>query len=564
MSNFYNDNPDLLFTLKNLELEEVVKLKEKDYTEAKKFDYAPENYEDAIDSYDKVLAVIGDVTGERIAPRSRQVDEEGPHFENGVVTYHPLTRKNLQELKDAGVMGVILPRQYGGLNVPTTIYTMMTEMVSRADASLQTLFGLQDIGETICEFGDEEQRAKYLPGFASGEADGAMDLTEPDSGSDLQSVRLKATQDPKTGKWYLNGMKRFITNGCAKTHLVLARSEDGTSDGRGLSMFICEKCPELVVRRIEHKLGIHGVATCELQYNNFPAELCGQRRRGLTKYVMSLMNGARVAISAQAVGIAEAAYREAKKYASEREQFKQSIDKFPAIYDMLAKMKIKVTAARALLYETTRMVDLRYAYVAQDERGEKAKFYSKVAAVLTPMCKALATEIANQVAYDSIQIHGGTGYMHDFDVERYYRDARITNIYEGTTQLQVVAAIGGIMQRVLDPIISEMLEMSCEGFDPALLKKVGVMFAKQKEAVQFVADKKDSAYHDLRARNLVENETFVFVSLLMLRDAKKDAKRLPLAERYILDAAHDFERNYQVIMSGDLSTIEKHRDVIDY
>lgn len=563
MSNFFTDNPDLMFTLKNLDMEEIVALRENDYKQAKQFDYAPENYEDAMDNYKRVMTEIGEITGERIAPRSRQVDEEGPTFKDGVVKYHPLTDKNLQDLKDAGVMGVMLPRQYGGLNFPTTIYTMMTEMVARADASLQNLIGLQDIAETICEFGSEEQRQKYLPRFASGEADGSMDLTEPDSGSDLQSVRLKATKG-EDGKWYLNGMKRFITNGCSKIHLVLARSKEGTVDGRGLSMFICEACPELKVRRIEHKLGIHGVPTAELQYNNVPAELCGQERRGLTKYVMSLMNGARVAISGQALGIAEAAYREAKKYASERVQFKQSIDQFPAIYDMLAKMKIKVTAARALLYETTRMVDLRYAYVAQDERSEKAKFYSKVAAVLTPMCKALATEIANQVAYDSIQIHGGTGYMHDFDVERYYRDARITNIYEGTTQLQVVAAIGGIMQRVLDPIISEMLGMSCEGFDPALLKKVGVMFAKQKEAVQFVADKKDSAYHDLRARNLVENETFVFVSLLMLRDAKKDAKRLPLAERYILDAAHDFERNYQVIMSGDLSTIEKHRDVIDY
>lgn len=563
MSNFFTDNPDLMFTLRNLDMEEIVALRENDYKQAEQFDYAPENYEDAMDNYKRVMTEIGEITGERIAPRSRQVDEEGPTFKDGVVKYHPLTDKNLQDLKDAGVMGVMLPRQYGGLNFPTTIYTMMTEMVARADASLQNLIGLQDIAETICEFGSEEQRQKYLPRFASGEADGSMDLTEPDSGSDLQSVRLKATKG-EDGKWYLNGMKRFITNGCSKIHLVLARSKEGTVDGRGLSMFICEACPELKVRRIEHKLGIHGVPTAELQYNNVPAELCGQERRGLTKYVMSLMNGARVAISGQALGIAEAAYREAKKYASERVQFKQSIDQFPAIYDMLAKMKIKVTAARALLYETTRMVDLRYAYVAQDERSEKAKFYSKVAAVLTPMCKALATEIANQVAYDSIQIHGGTGYMHDFDVERYYRDARITNIYEGTTQLQVVAAIGGIMQRVLDPIISEMLEMSCEGFDPALLKKVGVMFAKQKEAVQFVADKKDSAYHDLRARNLVENETFVFVSLLMLRDAKKDAKRLPLAERYILDAAHDFERNYQVIMSGDLSTIEKHRDVIDY
>ncbi len=563
MSNFFTDNPDLMFTLRNLEMEEIVALRENDYKQAEQFDFAPENYEDAMDNYKRVMEVIGEITGERIAPRSRQVDEEGPYFKDGVVKYHPLTDKNLKDLKDAGVMGVMLPRQYGGLNFPTTIYTMMTEMVARADASLQNLIGLQDIAETICEFGSEEQRQKYLPRFASGEADGSMDLTEPDSGSDLQSVRLKATQGAD-GKWYLNGMKRFITNGCSKIHLVLARSKEGTVDGRGLSMFICEACPELKVRRIEHKLGIHGVPTAELQYNNVPAELCGQERRGLTKYVMSLMNGARVAISGQALGIAEAAYREAKKYAAERVQFKQSIDQFPAIYDMLAKMKIKVTAARALLYETTRMVDLRYSHIALDERSEKAKYYSKVAAVLTPMCKALATEIANQVAYDCIQIHGGTGYMHDFDAERYYRDARITNIYEGTTQLQVVAAIGGVMQRVLDPIITEMLGMSCDGLDCRLLKMVGEMFEKQKAAVQFVADKKDSAYHDLRARNLVENETFVFVSLLMLRDAKKDPKRVPLAERYILDAVHDFERNYQVVMSGDLSTIDRHRDVIDY
>ena len=563
MSNFFTDNPDLMFTLKNLEMKEIVALRENDYKQAEEFDYAPENYEDAMDNYKRVMEVIGEITGERIAPRSRQVDEEGPYFKDGVVKYHPLTDKNLKDLKDAGVMGVMLPRRYGGLNFPTTIYTMMTEMVARADASLQNLIGLQDIAETICEFGSEEQRQKYLPRFASGEADGSMDLTEPDSGSDLQSVRLKATQG-SDGKWYLNGMKRFITNGCSKIHLVLARSKEGTVDGRGLSMFICEACPELKVRRIEHKLGIHGVPTAELQYNNVPAELCGQERRGLTKYVMSLMNGARVAISGQALGIAEAAYREARKYAAERVQFKQSIDQFPAIYEMLAKMKIKVTAARTLLYETTRMVDLRYSYMALDERSEKAKYYSKVAAALTPMCKALSTEIANQVAYDCIQIHGGTGYMHDFDAERYYRDARITNIYEGTTQLQVVAAIGGIMQRVLDPMITELLGVSCKGLDCRLLKMVEEMFEKQKAAVQFVAEKKDSAYHDLRARNLVENETIVVVSLLMLRDAKKDPKRVPLAERYILDAVHDFERNYQIVMSGDLSTTDRHRDVIDY
>ena len=574
MSNFYTDNQDLVFTLKNLDLEEVVAVREHNYTDAQKFDGSPENYADAMDNYERVLTVVGDVAGERIAPRSRQIDEEGPHFENGVVTYHPLTVKNLEDLRRAGVSGVMLTREYGGLNFPTTIYTMMTEMVSRADASLQNLFGLQDIAETISEFGDEDQRQRYLPRFACGEADGAMDLTEPDSGSDLQSVRLKATQDPATGKWYLDGNKRFITNGCAKIHLVLARSVEGSTDGRGLSMFICEKCPELVVRRIEHKLGIHGVATCELQYNHVPAELCGQPRRGLTRYVMSLMNGARVAISAQAVGIAEAAYREARKYASEREQFKQSIDKFPAIYDMLARMKTKLTAARALLYETTKIVDLRGVYThivdhtpeqATQEIKDKSKYYTKIAAVLTPMSKALSTEIANQIAYDCIQIHGGTGYMHDFDAERYYRDARITNIYEGTTQLQVVAAIGGVMQRVLDPIIADMLaKTSDEGLIGTLKQKIAAMHAKHQEAVKFVADKKNSDYHDLRARNLVENETFIFVGLLMLRDAMKDAAREVLAERYILDAVADFERNYIITMSDDMSTIDRHRSVIDY
>lgn len=572
MSNFFTDNPDLLFTLKNISLEDVLELKEKNYTECKKFDIAPESYEDALDSYKRILTVVGDVAGERIAPRSRQVDEEGPKFENGVVTYHPLTVKNLEDLKMAGVDGVMLPREYGGLNFPTTVYTIMTELVSRADASLQNLFGLQDIAETISEFGTEEQKAKYLPRFACGEADGSMDLTEPDSGSDLQSVRLKATQD-ENGNWFLDGNKRFITNGCAKIHLVLARSEEGTTDGRGLSMFICEKSPELVVRRIEHKLGIHGVATAELQYNHVPAELCGQRRFGLTRYVMSLMNGARVAISAQALGVAEAAYREARKYASEREQFKQSIDRFPAIYDMLAKMKAQLAASRALLYETTRAVDMRtcYKHILEDSENVKAedrvssKYYEQLAAILTPMSKALSTEAANKICYDTIQIHGGTGYMHDFDAERYYRDVRITNIYEGTTQLQIVAAIGGVLKRTLDKRIAELMaNLTDDGLIGRLKGKVAEMYALQLEAVKYVADLKDPAYHSLRARNLVENETFIFVSLLMLRDAMKDSSREALAERYVIDAAFDFKRNHELTMSGEMSVIERHREVIDY
>jgi len=574
MSNYFTDNKDLQFTLANIELEEVVGLRENNYKQAEDFDYAPENYDDAKDNYKRVLELVGEISGERIAPRARVVDEEGPHFENNKVTYHPLTVKNLEELSQAEVFGVMLPRRYGGLNFPVTIYTMMTEMVSRADASLQNLFGLQDIAETISEFGSEEQKQRYLPRFASGEADGSMDLTEPDSGSDLQSVRLKATFDPKTNKWYLDGMKRFITNGCAKVHLVLARSEEGTSDGRGLSMFICEACPQLVVRRIEHKLGIHGVATAELQYNHVPAELCGQRKRGLIKYVMSLMNGARVGISAQALGIAEAAYREARKYAAERKQFKTAIEEFPPVFSMLASMKMEIIAARTLLYETTKMVDLRNVYNSIVEHGkaeevtpehkQKDKLYTRIAAVLTPMSKAFATEMSNRVCYQGIQIHGGTGYMKDFNAERFYRDARITNIYEGTTQLQHVAAIGGIMQRVLDPLMDEMAGLPFHGKLKRLSTYVDEMRRKQQTAVQYVADKKDSTYYDLVTKHLVDMETYIFVGYLMLRDALKDSERELFAERYILDAVPEFDRSYAVVMSGDVTLIDNYRELLDY
>lgn len=575
MDNFFTDNKDLVFALSNVDLRESVQIREKNFTEAQKYDYAPENFEEAMENYRRALEVIGEITAERIAPRARIVDEEGPLFKDNKVTYHPLTVKNLEDLKNAGVMGVMLPYKYGGLNFPNTIYTMMTELVSRADGSLQNLFGLQDISETICEFGTEEQRQKYLPGFASGEFDGSMDLTEPDSGSDLQSVRLKATQDPKTGQWYLDGMKRFITNGCAKVHLVLARSEEGTSDGRGLSMFICTACPQLVVRRIEHKLGIHGVATCELQYNHVPAELCGLRRRGLTKYIMSLMNGARVAIAGQALGIAEAAYREARKYASEREQFKKSIDKFPPIYDMLTRMKIKIVAARTLLYETTKIVDLKNAYtklVDHPENGgtapqshiEKQKYFAKMAAVLTPMAKAYCTEIANQVAYDCIQIHGGTGYMKDFNAERYYRDARITNIYEGTTQLQIIAAIGGVMLRVLDKSIAELLNLPFDAALERMTYDIREMLNKHKKAIAFVQEKKDSSYHEMMAKNLVEMETIIYTSLLMMRDALKDRSREILAEKFLLDNLPEFNAKFEKVVSGDYTTIDRHSEIIDY
>ncbi len=570
MANFFTDNADLKFTLENLDLSPICRMIEDDFKFAETFDTAPRDFADALDNYRRALEVVGGIAGDNIAPRADVVDKTGAQFADGKVTYHPYTLQNLEDLTKAGVMGVMLPHKFGGLNFPVTVYTMMTEMVSRADASLQNIFGLQDIAETINLFGNDEQKEKYLPDFAKGLLDGAMDLTEPDFGSDLQSVRLRAWQD-ENGQWYLNGMKRFITNGCAQVHLVLARSEEGTTDGRGLSMFICEKCPQLVVRRIEDKLGIHGVATCELQFNDVPAQLCGKRRLGLIRYVMSLMNGARVAISAQAVGIAEAAFRAARKYAAEREQFKKSIDQFPAIYSMLSAMKVKVTAARALLYETTRVVDLRSTYGHLCENGIPAeedraaqKYYTKLAALLTPMCKALATESANQVAYDAIQVHGGTGYMRDFEAERYYRDARITNIYEGTTQLQVVAAIGGVMQRDLDKRIGELAAIELPDDLKIYRDKVMAMHAKQLEAVRFVAERKDSEYHDLVARALVEMETMIFVSLLLLRDAAKDAGRRAIAVRYVLDAEYDFGARYARVVSGDTALIQNRSEIIGY
>jgi 3-(methylthio)propanoyl-CoA dehydrogenase len=568
--NFYLDNPDIRFHLQTVGLDEVARMRESDYRQANEFPDAPADFADALDSYDKVLQMTGEMCGSLIAPRATSVDEEGAHLKNGVVSYAAGTVENLRDIAQGQLMGVMLPRRFGGLNFPVTIYTMMNEMVSRADGSLQNLFGLQDIAETIARFGSEEQKAYFLPRFASGEADGAMALTEPEAGSDLQAVQLKAHLDEATGQWVLNGMKRFITNGCAKVLLVLARSEEGTKDGRGLSMFVCDKCPQLVVRRIENKLGIHGSPTCELQFNNVPAQLVGQRRRGLTRYVMSLMNGARVAISAQALGIAEAAYREGLKYARAREQFGKAIVKFPAVYEMLVHDKVGILAARALLYETTKVVDLRDSYEeavehaatpTQEQRAQE-KTFSKMAAELTPLAKAFCTELANAVTYDTIQIHGGTGFMKDFPAERLYRDARITNIYEGTTQLQYVAAIGGVMLRILDPMMAELSHIPYEGKLRRLASAVDMARERLQRAVEIVEQRNDGEYFDLMARRLCRMETIVLVSYLLLRDATRDKARHAVAERFVLDWLPEVNGHYEVIERNDVSLIDNREQVL--
>lgn len=540
MANFYLDNPSMKHHLHHPLMKRIVELKERNYRDKDTCDYAPIDFEDAMDSYEKVLEIVGEICGDIIAPNAESVDHEGPSVKDGRVTYAAGTKQNLDAVVKAGLMGVAMPRRYNGLNFPIVPYIMAADLVSRADAGFENLWGLQDCAETLYEFGNEEQRQKYIPRICAGETM-SMDLTEPDAGSDLQSVMLKATYSEKDGCWYLNGVKRFITNGDSDIHLVLARSEDGTKDGRGLSMFIYDKKNGGVdVRRIENKMGIKGSPTCELVYKNAKAELCGDRKLGLIKYVMALMNGARLGIMAQAVGISEAAYREGLAYAKDRKQFGKAIIEFPAVYEMIALMRAKADASRSMLYETARFVDMYKAMedVAKErkltpEERTEYKYYSKLADAFTPMGKGMTTEYANQNAYDAIQIHGGSGFMKDYACERIYRDARITNIYEGTTQLQVVAAIRHV---TTGTYLSRIREYEAINYKPELgdlKKKLMAMTETYEKLVAMVLDTKDNEYLDFQARRLVEAGAHCVMGYLLLQDANIDETYRRSAEVYI-------------------------------
>lgn len=538
MANFYNDNPDLKHHLTHPMMEKIVALKERNYTDAEKFDYAPLNFEDAMDSYDKVLEVVGEICGEGIASRAEDVDHQGPHVENGHVVYADGTKENLDVCRKAGLMGMAMPRRYGGLNFPITPYIMAADIVSRADTGFENLWGLQDCAETIYEFADEDQKQRYIPRVCEGETM-SMDLTEPDAGSDLQSVMLKATEQPD-GTWVLNGVKRFITNGDSDIHLVLARSEEGTKDGRGLSMFIYDKRNGgVTVRRIENKMGIKGSPTCELVYKNAKAELVGSRKLGLIKYVMALMNGARLGIAAQSVGISELAYREALAYAKDRKQFGKAIIEFPAVYEMIAVMKAKLDASRSLLYECARYVDLYKIYddIAKEraltpEEKKESKQYSKIADALTPLAKGMGSEYCNQNAYDCIQIHGGSGFMKDYACERLYRDARITSIYEGTTQLQVVAAIRYVTTGAYLNLIKEYEAQEVKPELQKLKDRLVKMTELYAQSVEKVTSVKDTVYVDFMARRLVEMAADIIMGYLLLSDANRNESFTHSAEVY--------------------------------
>ena len=527
MANYYTDHPEIEFHLNHPLMKRVVDLKERNYSEKDQFEDAPVNYEDAIENYKRLLDITGDVAANIIEPNSEAVDLEGPHLENGRMIYASKTYENLDATRKAGLWGISMPRRYGGLNLPNAVFSMASEIISAADAGFQNIWSLQSCIDTLYEFGSEEQRQKYIPRICQGEGM-SMDLTEPDAGSDLQHVMLKATQDAD-GTWRLNGVKRFITNGDSDIHLVLARSEEGTKDGRGLSMFIYDKRDGGVdVRHIEHKLGIHGSPTCELVYKNAKAELCGSTRLGLIKYVMALMNGARLGIAAQSVGVEQEAYNEGLAYAKERAQFGEKIVNFPAVYDMLSRMKAKLDAGRSLLYCTARYVDIykaledisRDTKLSPEERQEMKK-YTKLADAFTPLAKGMNSEYANQNAYDAISIHGGSGFIMEYKSQRLFRDARIFSIYEGTTQLQVVAAIRYITNGTYLGIIKEMMESEVSDDLKALKERVGKLVNLYESAIAKVKELGDQAVHDFLARRLYNMTGDIVMSLLILDDATK-------------------------------------------
>ena len=572
MANFFTDNADIRFHFDTMDLREIVALKEGDFSERQKFPYAPASYEDAAEGYRRILELVGQITGDVVAPRAPEVDAEGAQLRDGVVTYARGTGEALKALSGADLMGFTLPRRYGGLNLPTILYSSAIEMVSRADAALMTIFGLQDIAETINSFASEDQKQRYLPKFCSGEVTGAMVLTEPDAGSDLQAVRLRAYQDAG-GQWRLNGVKRFITNGCGDVLLVLARTEEGTRDGRGLSMLLCDKGPKVVVRRIEDKLGIHGSPTCELHFKDAPAELVGQRRRGLTKYVMSLMNGARIGIAAQGLGIAEAAYRDALAYAVEREQFGRRIVDMAQVADLLVSMKVGIESGRSLLYETSRVVDLAQGYERLAETvdrndpkakeiKEKSARYNRQASILTPMSKYYCCEMSLSVTSAAIQVLGGSGYMRDYNLERHYRDARITTIYEGTSELQAVAIIAGLNGDKLDEWFAERATRTYEGGAALLAALASQTQQRLKDAMSFLKAEANAEYTDLMGKRLSDTACAGVIGLLLLDEARQSPHKRIIAEKFIRDSAIRTAANHTAITSGNDLVLREYKNLL--
>jgi alkylation response protein AidB-like acyl-CoA dehydrogenase len=567
VDNFFTDNLDMQFRLDELDLGQVVEMLEEGYTTHTRYPAAPRNYVDAKDNYRLLLTLLGEICATRVAPRAAEADEEGAQFHDGRVTYTAATQEAMEVLRQAELVGATLPWEYGGLNLPETVLQMIVEIISRADASLMSVFGLQEIAAImIAEHGDEEAKARILPRIIRGELrGGAMVLTEPDAGSDLSVVQTRADYDEDAGVWRLKGVKRFITNGCADVLLVLARSEQGVRDARGLSMFLVEADETVRVRRIENKLGIHASPTCEIQFNDTPAQLIGRRRFGLIRYAMGMMNEARLSVAAQALGIAEAAYREAYRYAEKRIQFGQAINALPAVYRMLLSMRGEIEAARALVYEVARWVDLQKAYGHREKLDPADRRWLRqidgLTQVLTPLVKYYATEMGNRVCFQAMQVHGGTGYMREFNVERHFRDIRVTNIYEGTSQLQVVAATGGLLGHALDGLLNDWAALDYGAQLAPLKSQLKEATALFNRCIDHMREQEDRAMIDYYAVDLVDTATYVVNGWLMLRDARRTERKREIARVYIAEILPRIRGRVAMLQAMDPAPLQA-RDAI--
>ncbi len=561
--NFFGDNLDLQYHLDSMHLEEIVEVLEDGYRYHTEYPGAPRNYADAKDNYRLLLEVLGDICANQIAPRAAEADEEGVHIKDGQVVYPAAIRDGLSLLRQAELMGAMLPWEYGGLNLPESVFQMMIEILGRADAALMSIFGLQEVSAIVAEYGDDEMKDRILPRFGRGEVTGAMVLTEPDAGSDLGAVQTRATLDEQTGEWRLNGVKRFITNGNADVLLVLARSEEGSTDARGLSLFEVEADETVVIRRTENKMGLHGSPTCEIQFCDTPARLVGKRRYGLIRYTWALMNGARLGVSAQAVGIAEAAYREAYQYAQKRIQFGQSIEDFPAVYRMLLSMRAEIQATRALVLEAGQWVDRKNAYERLKTRGKlskeqrlRLKEADRLAAVLTPLAKYHSTEMGNRVCYQAMQVHGGTGYMQEFNVERHFRDVRVTSIYEGTSQLQVVAATGGLLGHSLDRMLKDWADQDYGPELAGLKDQVEEATELLSRSIDHMKEQDNRALVDYYAVDLADMAIYVLTSWLTLQQARSSDRKRELARIYIAETLPKFRGRMAMLQASDPAPIE--------
>ena len=567
MANFFNDNKDIQYYLQDQRLSGIIESRENGYIESKMYPFAPENFEDALDNCHRVLSLVGEIAAETLAPAASDIDREGCRLENNKVSYAQGTQETLERFAQADLFGFTLPREYGGLNFPLTIYMMAVELVSRADASFMTLFGLQEISETICQFAAPELKKKYLPKLASGEYTGAMVLTEPEAGSDLQAIRVTATYDEKQKCWLLNGVKRFISNGCGDVLLVLARSEENVPGGRGLSLFLCEKDENIIVRRLEDKLGIRGSPTCELQFRNCRADLIGRRKRGLSRYTMPLMNGARLAIAAQSIGISQEAYNQSLQYAKQRKQFGKSIVEFPPILEMLSAMRVQIEAARSLLYEASILMDtqqnLSQIGTKDKKNANELKKITRYTNLLTPMIKYYASEMCNRITYDAIQIFGGVGYMRDFDVERLYRDARITTIYEGTSQLQIIGAIGGVTSGLYFKLLTnKMKENYPRSFNP-YLEKIMTCEKLLKQAIIFTKTQDNHSFTEYHAKGLIDMAVETFMAVLLLEKSKISDRYFNIAKRFVSDTYHRVQTNAEKIINSNENPVDACKCLLD-